>query len=85
MVSGQMVVICGLDLIYKVVNAYYDYLGHESDDWYDGLTTDDFRKHTIDRWGFNIYNQTDHLKQNYAQWAVNVQDEQRYALFLLRY
>jgi len=76
---------CSLDLLYKVVNAYYDYIGHESDDWYDGLTTDGFREHTIDRWGFSIYNQTDHLKQNYAQWAVNVLDDQKYLLFLLRY
>jgi hypothetical protein len=85
MVSEQMVVICGLDLLYKVVNAYYDFKGKETDDWYVGVQKGDFRRHSIERWGFNIYNQTDHLKKNYAQWAINIRDEKKYTLFLLRY
>ena len=76
---------CSLEFIYKVVNAYYEYISNDTDDWYHGIQTNDFRNHLVDKWGFDFWNQTDHLKKNYASWMMAVEDEQRYALFLLRY
>jgi len=76
---------CSLDLIYKVVNAYYEYRGNDMEDWYHGIQTNDFRNHLINNWGFDFWNQTDHLKKNYASWMMAIEDEQRYTLFLLRY
>ena len=84
MVSLQMN-ICSLDFIYKVVNAYYEYQGNDREDWYRGIQTEDFRNHLVDRWGFDFWNQTNHLKKNYANWMMAVEDEQKYTLFLLRY
>jgi len=76
---------CGLDFIYKVVNAYYEYQGNDREDWYHGIQTGDFRNYLINKWGFDFWNHTDHLKKNYASWMMAVENEQRYALFLLRY
>ena len=79
-----MTIICSVDLLKKVVDAYSDFKGTKTD-WYTGIQKGEFRKHCIERWGFHIYNQTNHLKQNYAHWAMDIRDEQKYTLFLLRY
>jgi hypothetical protein len=80
-----------IDLINKVVKDYslfkqiQDAFYQDRTNWYEGVQTKHFAKHTIDKWGFRLYNQTDHLKQNYASWQMRIHDEQKYTLFLLRY
>lgn len=80
-----MNIICSLDFIYKVVDAYYEYMGNDREDWYHGIQKENFRNHLVNQWGFDFWNQTDHLKKNYASWMMAVENEQRYALFLLKY
>lgn len=42
-----------------------------------------FQQYLIDTWGFELYNKTEHLKQNYPHWQIRVYDERKYLLFLL--
>ena len=75
-----------IDLINKVVKDYVLFKQiQDRTNWYDGVQTKHFAKHTIDRWGFRLYNQTDHLKKNYASWQMRIYNESKYLLFLLTY
>jgi hypothetical protein len=75
-----------IDLINKVIKDYALFKQiQDRTNWYDGIQTKDFAKHTIDKWGFRLYNQTDHLKKNYASWQMKITNESKYLLFLLTY
>jgi len=78
--------ICSVVFINKVVRVYCEYKPiQDRTNWYDGVQTRDFRSYLVDKWGFDFWNQSPHLRQNYAEWAMTVDDEKKYVLFLLRY
>ena len=72
-----------IDFLNKVLDVW-----RTMDDWNDKgnhLKSKRFQCYLVDTWGFELYNETDHLKQNYPQWKIRIHDEKKYTLFLLRY